>query len=128
MESEGATGGDLTHMEDGEIESDKLTLFDSSETAHQQPEVLYTTTQINHFLPKKKRNVSLSSYFPDKEKLLSQHKIPQEITIQEYSHHADDTDSSAYISSIEDTLNQTMLFLWIYFKWNEDKTDGAIWI
>lgn len=63
MESEGATGGDLTHMEDGEIESDKLTLFDSSETAHQQPEVLYTTAQINHFLPttKKKKDGTFHS-------------------------------------------------------------------
>lgn len=48
--STSATGADLTPMKDGQIESDEPTLFNSSETPHQQPEDLYTTAQINRFL------------------------------------------------------------------------------
>lgn len=71
-ESEGpecSTGREhITPMEGREISSDKPSFFACSETPHEQPEDLYTTTQINCFLQltKGKRNVLLSSYVPDK--------------------------------------------------------------
>lgn len=57
----------ITPIGDGEP-----SFSDCSGTPHQQLEDLYITAQINRFLEltKGKRNVSLSTYFPDKAKFV----------------------------------------------------------
>lgn len=87
----------LTPMDDGDIRSDELRFSDSSETARQQFEDLYTTAQISRFLEltKGKRNLSLSSYFLDIAKFVksAQHATENKQTEKKYSQCREDLDS-----------------------------------